>query len=831
MAEYFKGTLLASPIVRGSSGDTYGTHHSVLGVGGYMEFKTLDERDALPVNDDETTGLNYDEISSGQRRLGMIVHVLDTNELYHLHPKTSGGTYITLTEWYSLYPTNSAKINALGDNNNWYVLPFGIDSEDIGERISKEYTQSGNSFQLGDILGHNGTEFLRVNAFTAKTYEPLGIVTTSGSTFILTFVGRISTTGIVDYTGNTLSAATVYYLASTGFTGWVSDFGDGKLTNIAPTGLDEMSKPMLVTTSISSGIVLQYRGMSKSEQGLSIGQFNIYTGDTQTKYLDQLVTGATNIGYFTGYTSVQTIDILTSIAAYNGTYHSVYNNYYRDINGIIRIGTPDYHGVLRRGYVSNFTPKKSWLYNKYTGSSNQIGWILVDGDITVNVGNFLTAGNTSANVGFPVFTQTEWWNTGSNTGDTGGTGYYTNSAIALDVNGSLYSGGIYNIGGPVFSNKEYQELHFRTLLSKGSQIEVTYDNNFIYISGGTFTNVTGATGGINIGSGVGVYSGITGNILEFKSIIGSGGTIITDNGDSIIIYTSGGSGAGMYNLSSPSVIPLGGICSGTILTGKTAFQLFEELLVPELCGVITAPSIGIGLSSTGTFEIGCSLSQTVTGTFSRGCINPQYCSISNKRSGSVNAYCFTGTGMPSGFQTCLVSPAIRISSGYTVISGSQSWGVCASYNAGNPALGSKGTQYCAALISGCTSASSASITGIYPYYYGKLTCGIRPPVSNNLITGGSKVVSSSTGTVTLTFSSSSSEYTWVAIPSTSTSKTCWYVNALDNGNINSSPGDKYPDECVFIVCSGEGCWSSINYKIYMSGTVGAITDPIQFRNS
>jgi hypothetical protein len=38
---------------------------------------------------------------------------------------------------------------------------------------------------------------------------------------------------------------------------------------------------------------------------------------------------------------------------------------------------------------SSFTPRKSWLYNNYTGASNQIGWILVDGDISVNVGTFM----------------------------------------------------------------------------------------------------------------------------------------------------------------------------------------------------------------------------------------------------------------------------------------------------------------------------------------------------------------------------------------------------------------------------------------------------------
>ena len=46
------------------------------------------------------------------------------------------------------------------------------------------------------------------------------------------------------------------------------------------------------------------------------------------------VTGATNIGYFSGHTSVQTLPI-TNLPDnnYNGNYYSIYNNYYRGTVG------------------------------------------------------------------------------------------------------------------------------------------------------------------------------------------------------------------------------------------------------------------------------------------------------------------------------------------------------------------------------------------------------------------------------------------------------------------------------------------------------------------
>jgi hypothetical protein len=725
MAEYFKGTLLTTPIVRSASGDTYGTHHSVLGIGGYMEVKTVAERNLIPpYAPSSELQLGFDEISVGQRRLGMIVHVLETNSMDQLHPKI-GDHYVNYNEWMTGY-TSTQKINALANNSNWHgVLTTGDDSDTAGEKISKEYTQSGNSFVLGDVIGFDGTDFVRVNASTAMVIEPLGIVTTAGDpNFMLTYAGGVNTAGMVDYSGRTLSAATVYYLASTGETG---PYVDGKLTNVAPSALSEVSKPMLVILSGNSGVVLQYRGLSKSQEGVTWGDFNIYSASTRI-LLDAEVTGATNIGFFSGKTGVQKLHISTISpvsSAYQADppyyYTSLYNNYYIDSTGVVRIGSPTYHGLLRRGYVRGPVPVvspvyKSWVWNEYvsSGSTNpRVGWIFLDGDVSELVGV-----NVSVNLQTyyaPDYTDDPYidvnWISGYSNGS---------NAVLSYVYGSLNTGSTYVIGGPVYSDKQYKELRMRTIMSNSpGSLSVTYDDNFVYISGiTTAQGITGTTGGKNVGTGQHVYSGMTGTTLAFRTLIGSGNTMISTVGNNIVIYSSGGTGGagGTYNLSSPSVIPLGGICSGTVLTGKTSFQLFEELLVPELCGTITPPSISNGLSASGLYEIGCTVSETVTGTFSRGSISPQYCSLSPFRSGCVNAYCFTGTGMPPGWQATTSSPYFINNPSYTVVIGTQSWGVCARYDAGLPALGSKGTQYSAALPSGCTSAASDSIVGAYPLF-------------------------------------------------------------------------------------------------------------------
>ncbi len=424
--------------------------------------------------------------------------------------------------------------------------------------------------------------------------------------------------------------------------------------------------------------------------------------------IGDFITGATNLGYFSGFTGVQTlpIDHLAS-SVYDGNYNSLYNYYYRGADGKIHIGEPESDGIIRRGYVKSTGFTASWVWNEYTGGSDMLGWILVDGDVSAQLGTFQFSsvplyynGTTT----FP-YTQTSWI-TGTNPNN--GSNLVINTII-----GTLTGGTPLTIGARPYAFSQHNNLHLRTVVSETPDVmKVRDDETFIYVSG-----ASAVLDGGNSGGGESIFLGKTGNTLYFKSITGSGNTTVNTVGDQIVIFSTGGGGSGdTYNLSTPAALTVGGIIAGTQLTGKTSFELFEELLVPELCGTIIAPSTAIGLSASGLYEIGCTVTETVTGTFSRGSINPQYCSVSAFRSGCANAYCFTGTGMPSGFQACASSPAVQTVFGYGVVLGTQTWGVCTRYNAGSPALGSKGTQYSAALASGSTSAASNTIVGVYPLY-------------------------------------------------------------------------------------------------------------------
>lgn len=257
----------------------------------------------------------------------------------------------------------------------------------------------------------------------------------------------------------------------------------------------------------------------------------------------------------------------------------------------------------------------------------------------------------------------------------------------------------------------------------------------------------------------------------------------------------------IYTKSSPATCNVGGISIGNVLTGKTIETLLEEMLAPYIEPTFSAFNVNIS----SPIEVGSSVSGIKTFTWSTT-------TSSNVKSNSIGICEVSGSMLGSGLAN----------------DGTENLDIGTKTN-GSPIIWTwqiTGSSTCDDYFN-----RNVSKCSIYPIYYGKLISDNRPAVTNELITTGctAKPVINSVNTVTVSFYSASNEYTWLAIPSTSPSRICWYVNALDNGLINSSPSDKYPDECIISVTSAENCWSSINYKVYMSGAVGEINDPMQFR--
>ena len=270
-------------------------------------------------------------------------------------------------------------------------------------------------------------------------------------------------------------------------------------------------------TNLAIPVPLRYTGLTVNilgtEYWYKTGVANINL--IQKKYdtvlpTGSFVTGATNIGYFSGTTGIQTLPIFNiPDVNYNGNYYSIYNYYYRGTDGNIHVGIPN-DGIPKRGYVKTALPVKSWLWNEYTGSSNQVGWILVDENIADYIGVF-----RNGYLYYPPstpYTESGW---------TTGSGYTNGSDLVIGtVIGSLTTGLTITIGGPVFATKTNNVLNFRTLISKTPNIiNISSDEAFVYLSGNTGTALVTASNGLTK----------VGQDVRLGGTLISGTTIITDS--------------------------------------------------------------------------------------------------------------------------------------------------------------------------------------------------------------------------------------------------------------------------------------------------------------
>jgi len=283
-----------------------------------------------------------------------------------------------------------------------------------------------------------------------------------------------------------------------------------------------------------TGIVLAQRYLGQTvliNTGITGVEYWFKEGITDTDLIEkkfsseqlvgEFITGATNLGYFSGQTGIQKLALSSFGVSTSGFYFSEYNWYYGDSAGIIRIGSPTHNGVLRRAYVKE-DKSYSWIYNV-----NVNGWSVATGDITENVGSVIVD-NPYA---IPRYTEEDW------------TVFVSTTGTSVTPSGSLTTGDTLIIGNPIFNNKSDQDLNLRTLISETSDlINLRYDDNFIYFSGGTTNQILTASNGLTtIGTNVELGGTLTGTTTIIR---GSGAVAGIQYGDS---FTTGFTSASLVN--------------------------------------------------------------------------------------------------------------------------------------------------------------------------------------------------------------------------------------------------------------------------------------------
>ena len=322
--------------------------------------------------------------------------------------------------------------------------------------------------------------------------------------------------------------------------------------------------------------------------------------------------------------------------------------------------------------------------------------------------------------------------------------------------------------------------------------------------------------------------------IPISSFIGSVGTQLQLNSNELQLKDTQGNILSTVTLQIDSkttdnvvaTTTVGAINAGeTVPAGTNIQELTELLLNKTFYPTFVNPTFGL-TNNAGLREVGSSFSVTLTFNFNRGQIlgkldngiwNPTM--LQDYRAGIATSYLLNGV---SGSNN---STAFNV----TTILGTNTLNGSVTYGAGAQPKDSKNNDFDNPFPAGTSPIQSTSFEGIYPYFYYKSLFPITPAIMQSAIANGqaTKVVASSTGTITIPFVANG-EYIAVAYPATSTTKTIWYVNALDNGEI---PGGLLGVANTLPCNSPTNLWNNVNFKIHVSSGLITQPNPIQLKNS
>ena len=375
-------------------------------------------------------------------------------------------------------------------------------------------------------------------------------------------------------------------------------------------------------------------------------------------------------------------------------------------------------------------------------------------------------------------------------------------------------------------------------LQRGYPYIDEFYNSVNYLTGGGFSS--GGGGGIPGLPGSGGSTPIT-NITTNPNT----GIYITTSTSTIINTT--------YNTALDSSLTMqsnvGGILATSVsnLQGKTFVQLFDDLLFPTANPTYTIPTLTLSGSSQ-TVEIGTSVTPTLTlnaikndaGVFtqlrlerSMNGSTPTPLTSNNTLTPSAASdvpaqFSYPSPNNPNySYSISYSQPSLVVPtppSGNTTTITYTGYG---DYSAGLAKKNNKGVTHSASVAvrntslpqAGSTNFSSntVTITGIFPYFYGKSSTSQTSAQIKSVIEAGTatKVVSSAAGTLSINFNANG-EWPWFAIQLSYNNKTSWFVNALNSGSIGNV-GNLFgtPDTLSITLTSGV----TTTYKIYKTSLV------------
>ena len=353
-----------------------------------------------------------------------------------------------------------------------------------------------------------------------------------------------------------------------------------------------------------------------------------------------------------------------------------------------------------------------------------------------------------------------------------------------EVGSELKRGTVANLATYIASVIDASEgLAFNPLkITDGQTLPTTTDNEWIlagkgtYLQGGGFASVV-CTDDINV---------ITSNGVSWSFSFG----IVIEIPESV---------SEKFPLTSPnSTVTVGGALANTVLADRTAIDVLTEILIVYLYPQFTSkacnyPSIvEVGTMVSGIYTFTWAISNATN-------IVPNSVNIFD-----LNANNFLVTGLANDGSEAVALNGNTLNAN----NATQVWSISAE-NTKSEVLES----------------GNIVTTAIYPIFYGKSNS--QPTANQALIDGGTKAIVTSTGTLNITFGASG-QYLWFAHPALNPTKTKWYVNALNNGNIGSISDLFNAPTTVNITTA---LWNGIPYKIYISNIPTTTSGNMELKNS
>lgn len=356
--------------------------------------------------------------------------------------------------------------------------------------------------------------------------------------------------------------------------------------------------------------------------------------------------------------------------------------------------------------------------------------------------------------------------------------------------------------------------------------------------------------------------------LTFSAYVSGGGggstNVITSSfsGIDIAVGTTNSIINTIYNTSlEPTLTMINGVggipplTTVASLSGKTLVQLFDDLLFPTVNPTYTIPTIVASSTVTGIREIGLTENPSITLTGTENDAGPFSKLVINKNTngtGNISLLTVTSTAsMTIGSTTNIVAQfgfsdpnnpnltyQINTSESLVVpapLSGGSStivYSGTGDYAAGLAKRNNKGITHSAtpAILTTASPqaantnflSNSQTITGFYPYFFGKTSTQKTASEIRGIIQNGgpyTKVVNNGGGSLSMSFNADG-EWPWFAIFQFYSDKTTWFESAFNSGPIGS-PTDLFASPTTLTITSPDGYWT-VGYKIYPANKITTI---------